>query len=116
MFKFFYNNKNFKLIVELSNKYISFQIKEEDVFAYAFERKMKINELIELDKVFKQYYNIEEAYNAMIKILGNQNNSIKEINNSKLVISINIINLDSSYREKNLESFKKKSAKQRYYY
>lgn len=107
-FKFSYQNKKLTLKIGMqSDNQLSIQMKEEDVFSHIFERKMSINELIELDKVFKQCDNIEEAYNSLIIILGNSNNSIKEINDSELILSLNILNLDSSYREKNLELFKK---------
>ena len=53
---------------------------------------------------------MEEAYNSMIIILKNDNNSIKEINDDKLIISIHILNLDSSYREKVIELKKKRQS------
>ena len=111
-FKFSYNNKDFKLIISMtSNKFILIQMEEEDVFTHCFERKMIMNEFFELDKVFKQCDNIEEAYNAITTILNNPKNSIKEIDNDKLIVGINILNLDSSYREKNLQIFKKQQNK-----
>ena len=51
---------------------------------------------------------MNEAYNAMLVIINNENNSIKEINDEKLILSINILNLDKSYRERKIELMKKK--------
>ena len=107
-----YENINITLIIGIGSdkENLFIQAKKEGVLTYYFERKYSVSELIEIDKVFKQCDNMEEAYNSMIIILKNDNNSIKEINDDKLIISIHILNLDSSYREKVIELKKKRQS------
>ena len=108
-FQFKHENKLFTIKISMTsdkqNLYI--QSKEEGIFAYIFEIKMSFLELIKFDKIFKTCEDIEDAYNSMVVIFQNEKNGIKEINNDKLILSIYILNLDSTYREKNLELSKK---------
>ena len=109
-YKFQFNNKNFTILIGMTceKQYLIIQSKQEDIIAYIFERKMFLSELIELDKMFKTCDTIEEAYNLMIQILNGEKNRIKEIFDDKLILSINILNLDKSYREREIEIFKKR--------
>ena len=109
-YKFQYNNKNFTILIGTTkeNQFLIIQSKEEDIIAYIFERKMFLSELIELDKMFKQCDTIDEAYNLMTQIFQGDKNKIKEIIDDKLVLCISILNLDKSYREREIEIFKKR--------
>ena len=109
-YKFQYNNKNFTILIGTTkeNQFLIIQSKEEDIIAYIFERKMFLSELIEFDKMFKQCDTIDEAYNLMTQIFQGDKNKIKEIIDDKLVLCISILNLDKSYRERELEIFKKR--------
>ena len=109
-YKFKYNNKNFTILIGITSvkQYLIIQSKQEDIIAYIFERKIFLSELIELDKYFKTCDTIDEAYDLMIQILNEEKNKIKEIDNDKLILCINILNLDKTYREKEIEIFKKR--------
>ena len=109
-YKFKFNNKNFTILIGMTSQkdYLIIQSKEEDVIAYIFERKMFLSELVELDKMFKTCDTIEESYNLMIQILNGETNKIKEIVDDKLILCISILNLDKTYREKEIEIFKKR--------
>ena len=111
--KFVYQNKNITLTTGVvpDKNILLIQAEEEGNFSYLFERKYFLSELIIIDKVFKQYDNLDEAYNGMIVILKNENNLITEINEEKLIMTIHIINLDTSYREKKIELIKKRQSK-----
>ena len=104
-FNLIYNKKNYLCIISMTSdkQYLNIQSKEENNFSYLFEIKMTLIELIKFDKIFKTCDDIEDAYNSMIVIFKNQKNYIKEVNDKQLIISINILNLDSSFREKDLK-------------
>jgi hypothetical protein len=108
-FQFKRDNKLFIIKISMTSdqKYLYIQSKEEGIFAYIFEIKMSYLELIKFDKIFKTCEDIEDAYNSMVVIFQNEKNGIKEINDNQLILSIYILNLDSTYREKNLELSKK---------
>ena len=103
-FNLIYNKKNYLCIISMTSdkQYLNIQSKEENNFSYLFEIKMTLIELIKFDKIFKTCDDIEDAYNSMIVIFKNQKNYIKEANDKQLIISINNLNLDSSFREKDL--------------
>ena len=108
-----YKDKNYIFIISMTKdkQYIYMKSKEENNFTYYFEIKMTYIELIKLDKIFRTCDDIEDAYNSMLVIFKNEKNYIKEINDTKLIISFFILNLDSSYREKILELTKKSENK-----
>ena len=112
-FKNIYNNKTIVFTISMTGdkQYIYIQSKEENNYSYFFEIKMSLIDLIKFDKIFKTCDDIEEAFNSFIVIFKNEKNYIKEINNDKLILSINILNLDSSFREKTLELLKKSQDK-----
>ena len=90
-------------------KYLCIQSLEENNIINFYEAYISFQQLIKLDKTFKMCDNIEDGYNALNIILKNQQkNYIKEINNDKLIFIIFILQIDSSFNEKNLELFKKK--------
>lgn len=107
-FIFLYQNKPFIITISLTTdkQYLYIQAKEEGVLLDCFEKKMNLLELMEFDKIFKSSDNMEEAYNSMLSIIQNKDNSIKEIINNKLIIIINISYLGNS-RTNNLELIKK---------
>ena len=108
-----YKDKNYIFIISMTKdkQYLYMKLKEENNFTYYYEIKMAFIELIKLDKIFKTCDDIEDAYNSMLVIFKNEKNYIKEINDNKLIISLFILSLDASYREKNLELTKKSEDK-----
>ena len=108
-YKFLFNNRSFTVIIGMTEdkQYLNIQSKEEGVIAYLYENSLNLTELIKLDKQFRTCDNVEEAYNTMILIFKHQNNFIKDINDNKLILTINILNLDNSFRETNIELLKK---------
>lgn len=112
-FKFKFKNRSFitKISMTSDKQYLYVQTKEEGVLSYIYEIKMSFLELMKFDKIFKTCEDIEEAYTSMIVIFDNEKNGIKEINENKLIIIIYILNLDKTYREKDLELLKKNADK-----
>jgi len=107
------NNKAFNIIISITStkQYLYIQAKEEGNFAYLYEIKMSYLDLIKFDKIFKTCEDLEDAYNSMLVIMKNEKNLIKEIKDDKFIMSIFILNLDMSFREKNLELIKKSQNK-----
>ena len=108
-YKFLFNNRSFTVIIGMTEdkQYLNIQSKEEGVIAYLYENSLNLTELTQLDKQFRTCDDIEEAYKTMILIFKHKNNFIKDINDNKLILTINILNLDKSFREKNIELLKK---------
>ena len=108
-YKFLFNNRSFTVIIGMTEdkQYLNIQSKEDGVIAYLYENSLNLTELIKLDKQFRTCDNVEEAYNTMILIFKHQNNFIKDIKDNKLILTINILNLDNSFRETNIELLKK---------
>ena len=108
-FKMPFKNRAFIISISLpsGNRYLFIQAKEEDNNIFLFEKRMSFDECSIYDKVFKICDNLEEVYSNMIMIFNNEKNFIKEINDNKLFITISVLNLDGSFREKNLELMKK---------
>ena len=108
-FKFLYNNKCFIIIIGMTDdkQYLIIQSKEQGNFAYLYEKSMNFNDLTYFDKQFRTCDDIEESLNLMIILFKNKKNFIKEIKDNILIITINILNVDKTYREKQLELFKK---------
>jgi hypothetical protein len=108
-YKFLFNNRSFTVIIGMTEdkQYLNIQSKEEGVIAYLYENSLNLTELTQLDKQFRTCDDIEEAYKTMILIFKHKNNFIKDINDNKLILTINILNLDNSFREKNIELLKK---------
>ena len=108
-YKFLFNNRSFTVIIGMTEdkQYLNIQSKEEGVIAYLYENSLNLTELTQLDKQFRTCDDIEEAYKTMILIFKHQNNFIKDINDNKLILTINILNLDNSFRETNIELLKK---------
>ena len=112
-FKISHNNKTILFIISMTSdkQYLYIKSKEEDNYIYFFETKMSLIDLIKFDKIFRTCDDIEDAFNSFIVIFKNEKNFIKEITDNKLIICINILNLDSSFREKKLELIKKSQNK-----
>ena len=112
-FKMLFNNKSFNIIISMTSdkQYLCVQSKEEGNFAYLFENKMNFIELMKFDKIFKTCEDLEDAYNSMVVILKNEKNLIKEIKDDKFIMSLFILNLDMTFREKSLELIKKNQNK-----
>ena len=112
-FKMLFNNKSFNIIISMTSdkQYLCVQSKEEGNFVYLFENKMNFIELMKFDKIFKTCEDLEDAYNSMVVILKNEKNLIKEIKDDKFIMSIFILNLDMTFREKSLELIKKNQNK-----
>jgi gas vesicle protein len=113
-FKKIYQNRIFIISVSLTSdkKHLYIQANEENNNIYFFEKRMTSDELKIFDKIFRICDNLEEAYTNMIMIFNNEKNFIKGINDSKLFITISVLNLDGSFREKNLELLKKMTNKE----
>ena len=113
-FKIFYQNRIFIISISLTSdkKHLYIQASEENNNIYFFEKRMTSDELSIFDKIFRICDNLEEAYSNMIMIFNNEKNFIKGINDSKLFITICVLNLDGSFREKNLELLKKMTNKE----
>ena len=108
-FKFSFNNKSFIITISLSSnkQFIVIQSKEEGNMTYLYENRMSLEELMKFDKVFRTCDDIEDSLNSMIVIFKGENNKIKEIIINKLIISINIRQLDGTFKTKDLELLKK---------
>ena len=109
-YKLSYQNKNFILKISMTSdqKYLCIQSLEENNIINFYELKISFEQLIKLDKTFKICDNIEDGYNSLKIIFQNKKNVIKEINNDKLILSIFILQIDATFKEKNLELLKKK--------
>ena len=114
-FKMPFKNRTFIISISLASdkRYLFIQAKEEDNNIFLFEKRMSFDECSIYDKVFKICDNLEEVYSNMIMIFNNKKNFIKEINDNKLFITISVLNLDGSFREKNLELLKKLANKEK---
>ena len=112
-FKFIYQNKTYTVIINLSTdmQYLNIIAKEAQNFTYYYESQKKFEELKQFDKIFRTCDDIEESLKTMTTIFKSGNNSISEINNDKLILSINIRQLDGSFKTKKLELFKKNQEK-----
>ena len=108
-YKFSYQNKEIivKIALTSDKKYIYILSNYKDNLIYYFELKISFEQLLKFDKVFRMCDNIDEAYNSMEDIFNAGKNTIKEINENKLIINIIIVNLDGKPKEKNLELIKK---------
>ena len=108
-FKFLYQNKSFIVTISMTSdrKYLNLQSKEEGNFIYFYESQKTLEELIKFDKIFKTCDDIEDSLNSMIVIFKGEKNKIKEITDNKLVLSINIIQLDGSFKSNDIELLKK---------
>ena len=107
--EFKYEDKKYKVILSITSnkKFLVIQALLQDDLINIYENKMSFEDLIKFDVIFRMCKDIEESLEYMIELIKNPNNSIKEIVDNKFIISINIINLNSTYRQKNLELFKK---------
>ena len=113
-FKILYQNRIFIISISLTSdkNHLYIQAREENNNIFFFEKRMTSDELKIFDKLFRMCDNLEEAYSNMITIFNNEKNYIKGINDSKLFITISVLNLDGSFREKNLELLKKMTNKE----
>lgn len=112
-FQFKYNNKTFTVTISLTSdkQFLYIDSKEEGNIAYIYTIKMSFLDLIKFNKVFKTCEDLEDSYNSMVVIFKNEKNVIKEIKDNKLIISIFILKIDSSYDENNLELTKQNQNK-----
>ena len=112
-FQFKYNNKTFTVTISLTSdkQFLYIDSKEEGNIAYIYTNKMSFLDLIKFNKVFKTCEDLEDSYNSMVVIFKNEKNVIKEIKDNKLIISIYILKIDSSYDENNLELTKQNQNK-----
>ena len=108
-FKFLHKNKIVYVTVGMTEdkQYLIIQSKVEGIFTYFYEKSMSLNDLTLLDKQFRTCDDIEESFNLMVLIFKNGKNSIKEMKDNILIITINILNLDKTFRKKDLELYKK---------
>jgi hypothetical protein len=112
-FQFKYNNKTFTVTISLTSdkQFLYIDSKEEGNIAYIYTKKMSFLDLIKFNKVFKTCEDLEDSYNSMVVIFKNEKNVIKEIKDNKLILSIFILKIDSSYDENNLELTKQNQNK-----
>ena len=112
-FKFIYKNKTYSTLISLSTdkKYLNIIAKEENILNFYYESKMKFEELKKFDKIFRICDDIEDSLNSMITIFKSENNKIKEITNDKLTLSINIRQLDGSFKTTDLDLFRRNQDK-----
>jgi hypothetical protein len=112
-FQFKYNNKTFTVTISLTSdkQFLYIDSKEEGNIAYIYTNKMSFLDLIKFNKVFKTCEDLEDSYNSMVVIFKNEKNVIKEIKDNKLILSIFILKIDSSYDENNLELTKQNQNK-----
>jgi len=112
-FKFIYQNKTYSTSINLSTDkiYLNIIAKEEQIITHYYESKMKFEELKKFDKIFRTCDDMEDALSSMITIFKSENNSIKEITNDKLTFSVNIRQLDGTFKTKNLDLFKRSQDK-----
>ena len=115
-FKFLYQNKTFIISISLTTdlKYLYIQANEENNNFFFFEKRMSFDGLNEFDKIFKICDTLEDAYSNMIIIFKCEKNLIKEINENNLLVTICVLNLDGSFREKNLKLLKKFRNKEKF--
>ena len=112
-FKFIYQNKIYSTLISLSTdkKYLNIIAKEENILGYYYESKMKFEDLKKFDKIFRICDDIEDSLKSMITIFKSENNKIKEITNDKLTLSINIRQLDGSFKTTDLDLFRRNQDK-----
>jgi hypothetical protein len=112
-FQFKFNNKTFTVTISLTSdkQFLYIDSKEEGNIAYIYTKKMSFLDLIKFNKVFKTCEDLEDSYNSMVVIFKNEKNEIKEIKDNKLILSIFILKIDSSYDENNLELTKQNQNK-----
>jgi hypothetical protein len=112
-FQFKFNNKTFTVTISLTSdkQFLYIDSKEEGNIAYIYTKKMSFLDLIKFNKVFKTCEDLEDSYNSMVVIFKNEKNVIKEIKDNKLILSIFILKIDSSYDENNLELTKQNQNK-----
>lgn len=108
-YKLEYKNKTYITTLSMTSdkQYFNIQSKEEGNITYYFESQMKLEELMKFDKIFRTCDDIEEALVSFNSIFTSEKNSIKEAINDKLIIIINIRQLDGSFKAKDLELLKK---------
>ncbi len=109
-FEMKYKDKIFKITIGMSSdyKFLCVQSKEKDDVMNNYEIIMSLKDLVKFDKQFRICEDIKESYLAMLEIFNCELNKIKEIVDNKLIIVINILKLDKSYRETNIVLYKKK--------
>jgi DNA repair exonuclease SbcCD ATPase subunit len=112
-FKFIYKNKTYSTLISLSTdkKYLNIIAKEENILNFYYESKMKFEELKKFDKIFRACDDMEDSLKSMIAIFKSGNNSIKEITNDKLTLSINIRQLDGTFKTTSLDLFRRNQDK-----
>ena len=108
-FEMKYEDKIFKIIISMSSdfNYLYIQSKEKDNLVNLYENRMSFEDLKKFDKIFKVFEDIKESFPSILTIFDYKENLIKEIDDNKLIITINILNLDKTYRKKDLELLKK---------
>ena len=112
-FKFLYNNNQFILTISMDSKkkYLCLQAEEEGNIAYLYEKQMNFDDLKNFDKIYRTCDDIEDALNSTIVIFKGDKNLIKEVNEKELIISINIRQLDGSFKTKDFILLKKSKNK-----
>ena len=102
------NEKNFKLTISHNENIIFFEIEDNNIFPkkiYSLYQSLK--ELINIDKYFRQFDNLDEVFNAFKTLISIKNLII--LNNDN-IMQIKIINLNKEifinipYKEKDIKS------------
>lgn len=112
-FKFLYKESQFvvKISIDTEKKFLWLQAEEEGNIGYLYEKHMNFDDLKKFDKIYRTCDDIEDALNSTIVIFKGENNSIKEVKDKELIITINIIQLDGSFKAKDFVLIKKSQNK-----
>ena len=106
-FKLIFENNNYILTIKKSQEHLYLEIIEEDNVIFFYEIVLNLEELIQLDKIFKTCDNMDDAYELMISNIKGDKTAIKNISECKLILLINILQANHSFIEKEIILTKK---------
>ena len=104
------NEKNIKLKIYYNEKIIFFEIEEDDIFPKKeFNLYQSLDELIGIDKYFRQFDNLKEVFDSIKIIISNKNLSIiKEKKSMKIkidnILSNKVFYINIPLKEKDIKS------------
>ena len=106
-FELNFENKNYFLKIKSSKESLYLEIIEENNIIYFYEVKFNLEELIQLDKIFKTCDNMDDAHELMVSNIKSDKTAIKSISELKLILLINILQANRSVIEKEIRLTKK---------
>lgn len=106
-FKLKFENKNYNLKIKSGKDHLYLETVEENNIIYFFEVQYNLEELIQLDKIFKTCDNMDDAHELMVSNIKSDKTAIKSISEHKLILLINILQANRSVIEKEIRLTKK---------